>query len=183
MPSLGRPRALDETKQREILALISAGCGIQTAARYVGCSPRTVYRETRRNKEFWDSFRKAELASTISPLQTIKEAASTNCRAATWLLERKLPQNFAATHRDMIDPHDLGQIFDRFFDELRRSIPEGKIRRRIMKRIERTTMIAVHEVQSKRKSPKNHPHPSPLRKPSEHIPGDPPSKRPRLPPP
>ena len=83
----------------------------------------------------------------------------------------------------MIDPHDVGQIFDRFFDELRRSIPNEKIRRRIMKRIERTTMIAVHEVQSKRKSPKTRPHPSPLRKPGEYIPGDPPSKRSRLPPP
>jgi hypothetical protein len=183
MSNLGRPRALDETKQREILALISAGCGIQTAARYVGFSPRTVYREIRRDKEFWDSFRKAELASTITPLQTIKAAASTNWRAATWLLERKLPQNFAAAHRDMIDPHDLGQIFDRFFDELRRSTPNEKIRRRIMKRIERTTMVAVHESTTKRKSPRTTAHRSPLRKPGQYIPGDPPSKRPRLPPP
>ena len=183
MSNLGRPRSLDETKQREILALISAGCGIETVARYVGCSPRTVYRETRRNKEFWDRFRKAELASSLNALKTIQNAATTNWRAATWLLERQLPQNFAATHRDMIDPYDVGQIFDRFFDELRRSIPDEKMRRRIMKRIERTTMIAVHESTSKRKSPKTRPYPSELREPDEHTPGDPHPNRPRLPPP
>jgi hypothetical protein len=55
------------------------------------------------------------------------------------------------------------------------------MRRRIMKRIERTTLIAVHEAQSKRKSPKTRPYPSSLRKPDEHIPGDFTPKRPRLP--
>ena len=89
---LGRPRVLDETKQREILALISAGCGIETVARYVGCSPRTVYRETRRNKEFWDSFRKAELAASLNPLKTIQNAANTNWCAATWLLDAACPK-------------------------------------------------------------------------------------------
>jgi len=54
----GRPRALDEIKLREIIATIRTGCGIETAARYAGVSPRTVLRELRRNKEFWDRYRK-----------------------------------------------------------------------------------------------------------------------------
>ena len=183
MPSPGRPRFLDENKQREVIALISHGCGIETAARYVGCSARTIYRETQRNQDFWDLFRKAELASSLNPLKTIHREAESNWRAATWLLERKVPQHFAPTHRDMIDPHDLGQMFDRFFDEVRRSIPDKATRARVLRRIKRTTMIAVHEATTKRKSPRLRAEKSPLRKPGEILPGEPPRKRPRLPPP
>ena len=38
MPTTGRPRALDEVKRREVCALISAGCGVEGAARFVGCA-------------------------------------------------------------------------------------------------------------------------------------------------
>jgi hypothetical protein len=165
----GRPRALDEVKQREVLALISHGCGIETAANYVGCSARTIHRETRRNKEFWDRFRKAELAATLSPLQTVQRAAHENWRAATWLLERKLPQNFAPTHRSMIDPNDLGKILDRFFDEVNRSIPDRQMRDRILRRIQLATVTAVHESTTTRKNPKIRPRRSSLR----NLPFDP----------
>jgi len=159
----GRPRALDDIKKREVVPLISAGCGLETAANYVGCSPRTITRETRRYKEFWEQFRKAELASTLSPLQTIQQAAHSNWRAATWLLERKLPQYFAPTHRDMIDPNDLGQIFDRFMDEINRSIPDHETRQRVLRGIERATVTAIHEATTKRKNPKIRPRKSSLR--------------------
>ncbi|HZZ29193.1 MAG TPA: helix-turn-helix domain-containing protein [Pirellulales bacterium] len=175
MSKPGRPRALDDIKQREIIALVSSGCGVETAARYVGCSARTIYRETRRNKEFWERFRKAELASALSPLQTIQRAAHENWRAATWLLERKLPQHFAPTHRDMIDPEDLGQILDRFMEEICRNIPDKKARDRIVKRIEQGALVAVHEATTNRKNPKHRRRHSPL---SDLPPGGPASAAP-----
>ena len=35
----GRPRTLDEGKQREVCALLSAGCSLAAAASYVDCAP------------------------------------------------------------------------------------------------------------------------------------------------
>src|SRR5262249_43107882 len=124
--------------------------------------------------EFWDRYRKAELDSAISPLQTIKQAAASNWRAATWLLERKLPQNFAPTHRSMIDPNDVGAIFDRVFMEINRSLPpHPNIRRRIVRRIKRIALIAVHESTTKRKSPKIRPRPLGCANPAKSSPATP----------
>ena len=94
----GRPRALDELKRRELIATIRAGCGLETAARYVGVSPRTVHRELRRNKQFWDQYRRAELRSRIGPLNTMGRAVRESWRAAAWMLERKSPRDFAKRH-------------------------------------------------------------------------------------
>ena len=90
----GRPRALDDTKRREVCALISTGCGFDAAADYVGCNPVTIRREAMRNPDFFEDLRKAELAAQIVPLQAMRKAASSNWRAAAWLLERTQPDAF-----------------------------------------------------------------------------------------
>ena len=38
MAKTGRPRVLDEVKQREVCALVSAGASVTQAAKYVSCS-------------------------------------------------------------------------------------------------------------------------------------------------
>src|SRR2546427_717901 len=69
----GRRRALDETKLREICALITAGCGITGAARYVSCAPSTIRREARRNPEFNEKLRRAILAAQLAPLNALRD--------------------------------------------------------------------------------------------------------------
>ena len=58
MAQVGRPRALDEVKRREVCrTLMAAGCGLEWASRYVGCSARTVRREALRNEDFHEPLR------------------------------------------------------------------------------------------------------------------------------
>ena len=83
----GRPRKIDEAKRREICALIAVGCGIEAAARYVGCSAATVRRELDRDEDFRRAFASAELTCRIEPLRALRAAAATHWRAAAWLLE------------------------------------------------------------------------------------------------
>ena len=91
----GRQRVLDDAKQREVCALVSAGCSLAAAARYVDCAPRTIRREARRNAAFAERFRKARVTAQLSPLQAMNRAAATHWRAAAWMLERSDPDNFA----------------------------------------------------------------------------------------
>ena len=64
----GRPRALDETKLREICALVANGCRLSEAAQYVGCDVSTVRREVRRNSEFAEKIRRAQRDAELAPL-------------------------------------------------------------------------------------------------------------------
>ena len=46
-------------------ALVAAGCGLEWASRYVGCSARTVRREALRNEDFHEPLRRCELAAAL----------------------------------------------------------------------------------------------------------------------
>lgn len=56
-----RLKAVAETKavmkRAEVCVLVSAGCGIERAARYVGCNPSTIRREAIRNRDFHEQLR------------------------------------------------------------------------------------------------------------------------------
>ena len=91
----GRPRTLDEVKQREVCALVSAGCSLAGAGRYVNCSVKTIRREAERDPAFGDHLRKSQLAAQLEPLRALRGKANTHWRAAAWLLERVDPEQFA----------------------------------------------------------------------------------------
>ena len=90
----GRQRVLDDGKQREVCALVSAGCSLLAAARYVDCVPNTIRREATRNAEFGVRFREARLAAQLNPLRAMRKAAANHWRAAAWMLERTDPDQF-----------------------------------------------------------------------------------------
>lgn len=92
--SRGRDRVLDEGKQREVCALLSAGCSLQAAAQYVGCAPNTIRREANRDPDFGRRVREARLQAQLSPLQAMRKAANSHWRAAAWMLERADREHF-----------------------------------------------------------------------------------------
>src|SRR5262245_30409408 len=88
----GRRRILNDAKCQEVCSLVTAGCGIEDAARHVGCVPKTIFREARRNPDFGKSLKEAQTAAELTPLNAMRDAAKQNWRAAAWLLERTNPQ-------------------------------------------------------------------------------------------
>src|SRR3972149_5234957 len=92
-----RPCVLDDGKQREVCALVAAGCGIEVAARYVGCNPRTIRRAAMRDADFYERLRQAELAAQITPLHALRKESGSHWRAAAPLLGRAPPHRLAPT--------------------------------------------------------------------------------------
>lgn len=141
----GRPRALDDAKRREVCALISAGCGIEGAARYVGCVASTIRREGARNPEFGDAIRRAHVSAELTPLQMMREFARKYWRAAAWLLERTNPQRFAKQNVRFLTPDQFGQYVEVLQDIMCDAIKDSATRRRVIRRLNELTKVAERE--------------------------------------
>ena len=122
--------ALDEKKRAKIVALLSLGCSRRSAARYVGCSPSTIGRTVARDPEFADQLAQAEQNADIDALRMIRRAAGNEryWRAAAWLLERRIPEEFALRHTGLYTGQQIAQIFQRVTITLRDELPEEKCR-------------------------------------------------------
>lgn len=134
-PSLGRPRALDEAKRREVCALISVGCSLSDAARYIGCTVITIRREALRNEQFSEALQRAHLAAELSPLHDLRAAAKKYWRAAAWLLERTNPQRFAKQHPQSLTPDQVSAFVSRMIDIIGDEVPHAHARQRIKDRL------------------------------------------------
>lgn len=135
-PKSGRPRALDDVKRREVVALISAGCGLEGAANYVGCAASTIRREAARNPQFNGELRRANLTAELNPLQAIREAARKYWRAGAWLLERMNPQRFAKQNVRYLKPEHLDEYVSILASILKEEVSDPETFRRIARRFD-----------------------------------------------
>jgi hypothetical protein len=121
MPSIGRPRALDEYKRREVCALISVGCGIEGAARYVGVNPTTIRREATRNPDFHEKLRNAEL------------------------LERMNPGRYGRRNADTITPAELDAILSAVVEGILDVLPDTETIERVRDRVASIVRIVARQ--------------------------------------
>ena len=135
MSSAGRPRALDEVKQAELCALMSQGCDVERAARYVGCSASTIRRELRRNKEFNKRLSDAVLSAELDPLRAVRRAAQKHWRAGAWLLERMNPQRFGKQNVRFIKPRQLQAFIEEFANTILDEAQDAEACRRVERKV------------------------------------------------
>lgn len=130
----GRKRLLNDASQREICALISAGCSFTDAAKYVRCTPITIRREAQRNHEFADRIRQAQLSAQLTPLQAVRKAAASHWRAAAWLLERIEPDRFVKRNPQMFTGKQWSAMIQQFTDVIRQEVRDPGVLNRIADR-------------------------------------------------
>jgi len=90
----GRPRAFTEAKRRQLSSFICEGFTLEQAARFLGCSLRTLRREMKRDPQLAHEVADAELSAQLDPEKHLHRAAAQNWRAAAWILERTQPQRY-----------------------------------------------------------------------------------------
>jgi hypothetical protein len=110
-PRPGRPFALDDIKRREICALVAAGCSLDWAANFVGCSPNTIRRESRRNPQFGKRLREAAFAAQLQSFKVMREATRKNWRAAAWMLDRQGPTRSIRRRRIFLTGRQMRQLY------------------------------------------------------------------------
>jgi hypothetical protein len=133
-----RRRALDDMKQRELLAILSVGCSQTMAAKYVGCSPQTIRREAARDAKFAKKLRQVRGNAELGLVKNIRKAANKEqyWRAAAWALERMFPEKYARRGPDVITPEQLAQVLEQLMERVMRHVPVGEYRKNIVKDVE-----------------------------------------------
>jgi hypothetical protein len=149
----GRPRALDHVKQREIIAVVTAGFSIERAARYVDCAASTIRRECRRNPQFCGELRRAALSAELSPLQAIRESARKYWRAGAWLLERLDPERFGKRVPGHIKPEQLEAFTEVLLDIVGKEVASPEERQRLYDRIAELNTYAERQGEILRDTP------------------------------
>lgn len=143
---LGRPPVLDAAKQRDLCALIAIGCSRETAAAYVGCSPRAIYDLAHREPTFAAQLLKADHTCEVHALSLLNKVGtdSRNWRVLTWMLERKFPERYGSRKPSTVSNEDLASVVDRFAALLAEELPAGEVRERVLERLS-TALDCLHE--------------------------------------
>jgi hypothetical protein len=133
-----RRTVLDAQRRGEICGILAMGGTRAVAARYIGCSPSTVYRAARKDPDFARQLRAAEGRAEILQLKNITDAAAGSnqyWRAAAWMLERRFPERYANRAADTATIEQLAQIVNRFTDLMIAEIEDAALRQRILDRL------------------------------------------------
>jgi hypothetical protein len=124
MPPPGHPKALDAEKQKTVCSLVEAGVSLRQAAHFVDCDPKTIRREAQRNDDFRQQLARAKSEASIHPLQTLRQAAKTNWRAALCWMERLDPQRFARHNPKTITQREASQFAVDLAESIERAVSE-----------------------------------------------------------
>ena len=143
MSTNGRRRVLDDTKRREICALLSAGVSLQKTAEYVGCSRSTIQREMRRNSEFRERVQRSKATPQLGPLQAMRQAAQSNWRAAAWMLERADPEQFGRRHANTLGRRELRVLARDLMAIFNDAVDHPLLRQQVAERVQATINYAM----------------------------------------
>jgi hypothetical protein len=129
-----RPRILCQQKKDDLFAMLFNGSTLAAAAKHVGCSVLTVRREARRNPQFAETLRRAEMVNDLNPVKTLRRAATSDWRAAAWLLERTQPQQYARRGPNTFSPDDVAELLDRVCEAIGEETGDAQVSKRIRRR-------------------------------------------------
>jgi hypothetical protein len=137
-PQPQKQPVLDDTKRHDVITLLSVGCSRSTAARYVGCSPKTIRETARRDKAFATELRKADQVAEINYLRNIQAAAKQEryWRAAAWALERCHPEQYAPRRADSVPLDEVRELLDGLVQIICEEIAAAKRRKPIVRRFD-----------------------------------------------
>jgi hypothetical protein len=138
MKKRGRPPVLDESKRREILAILTMGCSQAAAADYVGCSISTIRRTLERDPLFAQSIGRARSNAEVGLVRNIRTAADSGkyWRAAAWALERFFPARYNPGALQTITPEQLAQVITQLAEMIVQQVPVERYRKNILKAVD-----------------------------------------------
>ena len=130
----GRPAAFDDADQQMFCSLVGLGLSIDTAAHCLGYASITARRALRKKPGFLEKYHNARIGNYANSLMTLQKAAKSDWRAASWTVERLLPEHFAKRRTDLT-VQAAQVMYQEAVAQIRAVLPKGKLRRRVTQRL------------------------------------------------
>jgi len=144
---------LDETKKREVFAILTVGGTRLMAAQYVGCHVETIRRTALRDPQFADQLRKAEVGPELTFLRNIQQASKDpkQWRASAWALERLYPDRYGRRPPNSITPEQLTEVIREMATIVVGEVPAKPFREKVLMRL--SELAAEPRKQATKKRP------------------------------
>lgn len=138
---VGRPRALDAAKKRDICAILAMGGTRATAARFVGCHPDTIRNTALREEEFAQDLEQAESKHEVAQLAYINNAGKDHrfWRAAAWALEHRYPRRYGRGTAGLYTLEQITHVLTQFAGVILAEVSDDEQRQQILARLETLT--------------------------------------------
>jgi len=133
MSGPGRPKALDDNTRKTVSSLVADGVSLREAAHFVDCDPKSIRREAQRNEEFRRELAKARSEACIHPLQTLRQAAKSNWRAALELMNRLDPARSGRQNSSVVTKREANQFLKDLFQIIENAVSSPRERRSVYK--------------------------------------------------
>lgn len=129
---------LDAQTKTGILAVISLGATLETAARYFKREPSELVDELVADAEFQREVKQAQEQAEVFFLKQVKSAAldAKNWRAATWSLERLYPDRYGRIKAGSISLDELRALFERLRETISEEFDDPRAREKIESKID-----------------------------------------------
>jgi hypothetical protein len=128
---------LSTQERNEFLSLLSAGYSKTTAAKYIHRASKTLRDEMLNDPEFAEQVAKAEEGSEVFYLSCIRRAALKEqyWRAAAWVLERRIPERFAAKTPETLTAEHVQKFMATCMQIIAEEVPDQELREKIINRL------------------------------------------------
>jgi hypothetical protein len=118
----GRPTVLSDEVASQLVTMLRAGNYLHVAVRAAGLSKRTfndwmqrgtsMLKKDRRYRELRDRVETARAEGQVRNVALVSQAAMTDWRAATWMLERQYPALWGAVSVRLRQPEEEPEVAD-----------------------------------------------------------------------
>jgi len=132
-----KQKKLTQREREEVLAILTLGCSRAAAARSVMRSPQFLRCMIASDPEFAEQVAKAESGMEVFCMSHIRQAIAKNqnCRTALWLLERRLPNQYAAKKPETLTPEHVQKFIETCLKVVIECVPSKKLQTTIINRL------------------------------------------------
>jgi hypothetical protein len=130
---------LDESQREVVIAIVSTGGALESAAKYVNSTVDVIRRTIEKYSDFRQRVRRAEATLEIANLRSIQTEAQEDFRAAAWLLERLVPERFDLKHPSRVTTAQVADLMAAISELIAEEVPAPEDRQRILARMQALT--------------------------------------------
>jgi hypothetical protein len=139
-----RPQPVAESDLRLLCTLVSRGCSIKEAARYVGCALSEIRRERETNEWFRRKLARAKMKANLAPIRAMQQAMLKDWRAAAWFLERTQPEKFGRRNHRAFTQKQANALIKDITSIVGEEVASEIVFNRLSSRIEAAVRYACH---------------------------------------